>query len=116
MRLEKPRKTRIALAHCKRRNSGSPPKSALPVCHACPIALVIMESYPQMALKKVEAMTASAASEPAKAVSFQGAPGANSHLAALQYDPACLPLPCFSFEDAIDAVEEGWARARNHTH
>jgi len=68
-----------------------------------------MESYPQMALGKVETMTASAASEPAKAISFQGAPGANSHLAALQYDAACLPLPCFSFEDAIDAVKEGWA-------
>lgn len=38
-------------------------------------------------------------------MSFQGAPGANSHLAAVQFDPDCLPLPCFSFEDAIDAVK-----------
>jgi prephenate dehydratase len=30
-------------------------------------------------------------------------------LAALEYDADCLPLPCFSFEDAIDAVKDGKA-------
>jgi prephenate dehydratase len=30
-------------------------------------------------------------------------------LAALEYDADCLPLPCFSFEDAIDAVKDGTA-------
>lgn len=54
-------------------------------------------------------MTDIAAGDPERTVSFQGAPGANSHIAALQYDAACLPLPCFSFEDAIDAVKEGRA-------
>ena len=30
-------------------------------------------------------------------------------MAALEYDADCLPLPCFSFEDAIDAVQDGTA-------
>ena len=54
-------------------------------------------------------MTLAAHEQPAKAIAFQGAPGANSHLAALEYDADCLPLPCFSFEDAIDAVKDGTA-------
>jgi prephenate dehydratase len=68
-----------------------------------------MNSYPQMALSHVKAMTETAAQNPALAVSFQGAPGANSHLAAIGYDNKCLSLPCFSFEDAIDAVKDGKA-------
>ncbi len=54
-------------------------------------------------------MTAAAAADPARAVAFQGAPGCNSHRAALEYDPECRPLPCFSFEDALDAVRDGRA-------
>jgi prephenate dehydratase len=69
-----------------------------------------MESYPAPALALVREMSAAAAADPARAVAFQGAPGANSHLAALEYDPGCQPLPCFSFEDAIDAVKDGLAR------
>lgn len=68
-----------------------------------------MNSYPAHALAKVKEMTAVAAAEPARAVAFQGAPGANSHLAALEFDKDCYPLPCFSFEDAIDAVKDGKA-------
>ena len=68
-----------------------------------------MDSYPAPALTKVKEMTAIAIAEPARAVAFQGAPGANSHLAALEFDPECHPLPCFSFEDAIDAVKDGTA-------
>ncbi|MGL5838888.1 MAG: prephenate dehydratase [Sphingorhabdus sp.] len=68
-----------------------------------------MDSFPKSALKLVDEMTAKAIANPNMAVAFQGAPGANSHLAALQLDPDCLPLPCFSFEDAIDAVKEGLA-------
>ena len=68
-----------------------------------------MTSYPELALARVRNMTIDAAPFPEKTVSFQGAPGANSHLAALEYDATCLPLPCFSFEDAIDAVKEGRA-------
>jgi prephenate dehydratase len=68
-----------------------------------------MDSYPKSALDIVDEMRGKAIAKPADAVAFQGAPGANSHLAATQFDAACLPLPCFSFEDAIDAVKDGTA-------
>lgn len=68
-----------------------------------------MESYSRSAQARVDEFAARAAQNPAKTVAFQGAPGANSHLALTQYDPEALPLPCFSFEDAIDAVKEGTA-------
>ena len=68
-----------------------------------------MESYPAPARPIVEAMIAAAAAEPHRTVSFQGAPGANSHIAVEQAFPDGLALPCFAFEDAIDAVKEGRA-------
>jgi prephenate dehydratase len=68
-----------------------------------------MDSFPQNALGMVSKMTETAEQQPDKAIAFQGAPGANSHLAALQFDPDCLPVPCFSFEDALDAVSKGKA-------
>ena len=68
-----------------------------------------MDSYPALALALVKDMAAVASADPSRAVAFQGAPGANSHLAALEFDGDCLPLPCFSFEDAIDAVKAGTA-------
>ena len=68
-----------------------------------------MHSYPAPALARVEQMTKVAAANPARAVSFQGAPGCNGHRAALEYASDCLPLPCFSFEDALEAVKEGRA-------
>src|SRR3546814_4810168 len=68
-----------------------------------------MENYPLPARRLVEEMAAKAAADPARAVAYQGAPGANSHLAALGYAPDCIALPCFSFQDAIDAVQEGQA-------
>jgi prephenate dehydratase len=68
-----------------------------------------MDRYPAPARPLVAAMEAKAALEPARAISFQGAPGANSHIAVLQADADALPLPCFSFEDAIDAVVSGRA-------
>src|SRR3546814_1052517 len=68
-----------------------------------------MENYPAPARDLVADLAAKAAVDPARAVAFQGAPGANSHLAALDYAPDCVPLPCFAFEDAIDAVREGRA-------
>ena len=70
-----------------------------------------MHSYPQPALELVEKMQAAAAADPMRAIAFQGAPGANSHRAAMEYAPDCLPLPCFSFEDALDAVKSGRAGA-----
>ena len=43
-------------------------------------------------------------------ISFQGEPGANSHIAAREAYPALEPMPCPSFEDAFAAVSEGQAR------
>ncbi|HYD23942.1 MAG TPA: prephenate dehydratase [Croceibacterium sp.] len=68
-----------------------------------------MDSFPAPALALVEQMRQAAAPDPARAVAFQGAPGANSHRAALEWSPDCLPLPCFAFEDALDAVASGLA-------
>ena len=68
-----------------------------------------MENYPAPARAIVADLAAKAAADPARAVAYQGAPGANSHLAALGYAPDCVPLPCFAFEDAIDAVRNGQA-------
>jgi len=68
-----------------------------------------VEAYPAPARELVDAMTHACAADPARAVAFQGAPGANSHAAALQAVPAGLPLPCFAFEDALDAVRDGRA-------
>jgi len=70
-----------------------------------------MESFPAPALALVEKLVAAAAAEPARAIAFQGAPGANSHRAALEYAPDSLPLPCFAFEDALEAVKSGRAGA-----
>ncbi|KQM64141.1 prephenate dehydratase [Sphingomonas sp. Leaf17] len=57
----------------------------------------------------VAAMTMAAAAAPERTVAFQGAPGANSHVAATEAFPDGLPLPCFDFADAIDAVKQGRA-------
>jgi prephenate dehydratase len=68
-----------------------------------------MHSFPPPALIQVKSLTEAALANPARAIAFQGAPGCNSHRAALEYAPDCLALPCFSFEDALDAVREGRA-------
>ena len=68
-----------------------------------------MENYPEPARARVSQMTAAALAEPVRAVAFQGAPGANSHIAVTDVFADALPLPCFAFEDAIDAVKEGRA-------
>jgi prephenate dehydratase len=68
-----------------------------------------MESYPAPARDRVAAMIEAAAAAPHRAVAIQGAPGCNSHIAALEALPDCLPLPCFSFEEALDAVRDGKA-------
>jgi len=68
-----------------------------------------VETYPAPARALVSAMTLAAAAEPHRAVAFQGAPGANSHVAVTQAFPDALPLPCFDFADALDAVREGRA-------
>ncbi len=68
-----------------------------------------MDNFAAPARPIVADLIARAEAEPARAVAFQGAPGANSHIAVGQACPGALPLPCFSFEDAIDAVREGRA-------
>jgi len=68
-----------------------------------------MENFAAPARPLVARMIAEAEAEPRRAVAFQGAPGANSHVAVLEMFPDALPLPCFAFEDAIDAVREGRA-------
>ncbi|MEL1249231.1 prephenate dehydratase [Aurantiacibacter gilvus] len=68
-----------------------------------------MESYAAPALELVETMHAAAAQDPARAIAFQGAPGANSHRAVNEWAPEALPLPCYSFLGAIEAVKEGRA-------
>ncbi len=68
-----------------------------------------MENFAVPARPIVARMTAAAAAAPTRAVAFQGAPGANSHVAATEAFPDGLPLPCFDFSDAIDAVRDGRA-------
>ncbi len=68
-----------------------------------------MQSFPAPALAMVEKMQAAAAAAPQQAMAFQGSPGANSHRAASEAAPECLPLPCFSFEDALESVKDGRA-------
>jgi prephenate dehydratase len=44
-----------------------------------------------------------------KVISFQGEPGANSHIACAEVHPDWEVLPCPTFEDAFAAVTEGQA-------
>jgi prephenate dehydratase len=68
-----------------------------------------MQSYPTPAARLVADMQAAAIRRPEDTIAFQGAPGAYSHLATREVSPLALPLPCFSFEDAFDAVQLGKA-------
>ena len=43
-------------------------------------------------------------------VTYQGEPGANSHLAAQEFFPGCEPVGCPTFEDALTAVRQGEAK------
>ncbi len=66
-------------------------------------------SFPGPALALAQQLQDAAAADPARAIAFQGSPGANSHRAASEARPDSLALPCFSFEDALDAVKDGRA-------
>ena len=48
------------------------------------------------------------ATRPLKIV-FQGEPGANSHIACQEAYPDAIPMPCPTFEDALNAVASGEA-------
>lgn len=49
-------------------------------------------------------------SEPENTISYQGEPGANSHIACREVYPDLVALDCASFEDALEAVESRRAR------
>ena len=66
-----------------------------------------MQIFPAPAMSMVETMQAAAEAEPERAIAFQGSPGANSHRAAMEACPDHLPLPCFSFADALERVKTG---------
>lgn len=66
-----------------------------------------MTSYSPRAATLVAEMEALVASDPSRAVAFQGAPGAYSHQAVREVFPTALALPCVAFEDAIEAVQTG---------
>ncbi len=53
---------------------------------------------------------AAANAPPERTISFQGTPGAYSHMACRQAYPELAALPCHSFEDAFAAVREGRTR------
>jgi len=48
-------------------------------------------------------------SDPATTISFQGHPGAYSHLACREAYPEMTPLACAAFEEAFQVVEDGRA-------
>ncbi|MEL6435596.1 MAG: prephenate dehydratase [Pseudomonadota bacterium] len=48
--------------------------------------------------------------DPTNLIAFQGAPGAHSDNASRQMYPHMTPLPCPTFEDAFNAVDNGTAR------
>lgn len=68
-----------------------------------------MENYPKLAHDIITGLAAKAEADPANAVAFQGAPGAYSHQATRELFPARTPMPCFSFDEAIEAVKSGRA-------
>jgi prephenate dehydratase len=56
-------------------------------------------------------MTTKSRSKPKKAaIAYQGEPGANSHIACINFDSGMEPLACATFEDALAAVRSGAAR------
>lgn len=68
-----------------------------------------MDNYPSPARALVARMAEAAAADPAAAIAFQGAPGAYSHQAVRELFPGAPALPCFAFEQAIEAVQNGAA-------
>lgn len=67
----------------------------------------MIDRYPPAAHHLIDAMRAAAAQDPKRAVAFQGAPGAYSHQALCEIFPDALPVPCYDFADALDAVRRG---------
>ena len=68
-----------------------------------------------MSAKKSSPAAGATARRPASSsarprISYQGEPGANSHLACNEVFPDFEPLPCPTFEDALGTVKSGEAR------
>ncbi|MFC3713322.1 prephenate dehydratase [Sphingoaurantiacus capsulatus] len=68
-----------------------------------------MENYPKLAHDIIVGLAAAAEADPARAVAFQGAPGAYSHQATRELFPDAPTMPCFSFDEALEAVKTGRA-------
>jgi prephenate dehydratase len=66
-----------------------------------------------MSIRKSKAVkksaTPSLGGETRRKISYQGEPGANSHIACIAYAAELEPLPCATFEDALAAVRSGQA-------
>ena len=45
-----------------------------------------------------------------KVIAYQGEPGANSHICCKEVYPDWEPLPCATFEDALNAIQDGIAQ------
>jgi prephenate dehydratase len=65
---------------------------------------------PQVAAKSKRAAAPERRRDSSSRISFQGEPGANSHLACQEAFPALEAVACATFEDALAAVKTGDAR------
>ncbi len=74
---------------------------------AAPTSAMTMDAFAKPAATLAALMHEAASLAPARAIAFGGAPGSNSHQAAMQFAPEALPLPYVGFEDALDAVRQG---------
>src|SRR5690606_13086161 len=77
------------------RSASTPPRTSKPRGASSPIDSPLLQSVTNSMAKKK--------------ISFQGEPGANSHLACREAYPDFEPMPCATFEDAFAAVASGEA-------
>jgi prephenate dehydratase len=62
---------------------------------------------PTRAKPRTTSAGAKAAAARREKISYQGEPGANSHIACAEVFPDLEPMPCATFEDALAAVKSG---------
>ena len=75
-----------------------------------PTAAAKARGKPQAKERKQPQPKRAASVAQAVCIAYQGEPGANSHIACLNFNPDMEPLPCATFEDALSAVRNGKAR------
>jgi prephenate dehydratase len=63
-----------------------------------------------MSAAKTKSRAAPASRGKSQLISYQGEPGANSHIACNEMFPKLDPLPCPTFEDALAVIKSGEAR------